>query len=151
MIENPSKAFSGQNTNDETWGCVASAALAEGIEKRSAPFVPKADQMLFQEGDKAEQVFFLKDGEVILTIQSFGKVMVNVILAAGSVIGISPVLVQKPYGMSAKASENADIRALGAKELDELMAEDPQFSFEISQILAAETLSVLKMIKDLAT
>lgn len=86
MIKNPSKTFSGQNTNDEAWGRVASAALAEAIERRSAPFVPKADQMLFQARDKAEPVFFLKSGEVVLTIQSFGKI--NVILAAGSLIGI---------------------------------------------------------------
>jgi CRP-like cAMP-binding protein len=149
MAQNPCKCAANTSSKDETWGRVASPHFAEEIEKRSRYFTPAADHMLFREGEAGDRVFFVKSGQVVLTVCSFGEILANVSVGAGSVLGLSAAVSENSYGLSAKACANADIRELDATDLNELVRDCAKFSFEVSQILAAEILSVLKLLSKL--
>jgi CRP-like cAMP-binding protein len=152
MAQNPCKGAPKPNesSNNGTWGRLASTNFAKEIEKRSKPLVPATDQVLFCEGEAGDRAFLVKSGEAILTVRSLGEVLVNVSVGPGSVLGLSAVVSEKPYGLSAMAGESADIREICAKDFNELLRDCAQFSFEVSQILAAELFSVLKLLSRLA-
>lgn len=137
-------------SNNETWGRTASLNFAKEIEKRSKPLVPGSDLILFCEGEIGDRAFLVKSGEVILTVRSLGEILVNISVGAGSVLGLSAVVSEKPYGLSAMAHEDADIREICATDFNELLRDCAQSSFEVSQILAAEIHSALKLISRFA-
>jgi CRP-like cAMP-binding protein len=112
--------------------------LALAVEKRSKPYLPQPDRVLFREGDAPHGVYFLKRGEVVLSMRSPNRVLICVHADGGSLIGLPAVVGNKPYSVTATASEEAELRRLDAKNFLIMIESQPALMQSIVRILAEE-------------
>jgi CRP-like cAMP-binding protein len=124
------------------YGCVLDGALALEVAKRARFFALPADLDLFREGDAPKGIYFLRKGNVELTIQSAGRVVMFARAEAGSLLGLPSTVSNGPYSMTATACLGAEIGHLSCEDFLELIASRPELSLEVVQILAAELRSV---------
>jgi CRP-like cAMP-binding protein len=56
----------------------------------------------------------------------------------GSLLGVPAVIGSKSYSLTAVATEGSELSVVSCESCIELMQTDPQFSFQLLQVLAAE-------------
>ena len=131
-----------QNPNSHADQCLseilADTELCEEIEKWSTPVLKRAGELLFQQGEGPGCAFFLKTGEIGLTLRVSGGAVWGVRAKAGSLVGLPAVVVNEPYSMTAKAIQDSQICQLSRNDFQRLMQQNPQFCCSVLQILAAE-------------
>ncbi len=125
------------------WGCVVAGEFAEEFQARSTPFAPAAEGIVFRPGEEADRVFLVNSGEVVLTIWSHDRLALNARAVAGSIFGLSALVAEKPYAMTATAVKGAEIRAMGLPEFSAMMDSTPRMALQALQVLAAEARSAL--------
>jgi CRP-like cAMP-binding protein len=118
--------------------CVADAELADEIEKLSKPFVPPESYVLFRQGDPATKIYFVRQGEVELTMRASSITVMVLRAGPGSVLGLPAVVGDKPYTMSAKTHGESVICPVPVEQFRAMIRDNPKASFNIIQILAAE-------------
>ena len=112
--------------------------LATEVEKRSSPCVPGADGVLFRQGDPPTFLYFVRTGEVELTMMASGTLVMLVTAGAGSLIGLPAIIGKKPYTMTAKVLEGVDVCQLWSEDFHQLLQDQPRLSLNVLQILAGE-------------
>ena len=110
--------------------------LVLAVEYRSTYCSAGTDRVLFRQGDVPTHLFFVRMGEVELTMESAGIVVKRVSALAGSLVGLSAVIAKRPYIMTATASEDAYVCDLSADAFNRFVQENPRFSMNDLQILA---------------
>ncbi len=128
--------------------CVAEGDLALEIEAKSTPYSPETDRILFRQGDPPTLLYFLKKGEITLTMHSGDQELMRVRARPGSLIGLPAVVSNEPYSLTARASLDAEIRQLTPEDFDNLVQSRPRFCVDVLKILASETRSVRKALVD---
>jgi CRP-like cAMP-binding protein len=113
------------------------------IIRRSERFLPGPDGVLFLQGDPPEHVYFLKSGEVTLTMHSKDRDVLEVRAIAGSLLGLPAMVGNEPFTMRARADQNAEVYRLGRDEFRKLMT-NQQFSQAVLRILASEVRAARK-------
>lgn len=131
--------------------CAIDENLALEVAKRSKAVVLQADRILFRQGDEPDGVYFLRKGDVTLTMQSADRVVMCALAGAGSLLGLPSTFSEKPYSMTAVVSEKAEIEHLSCKEFQELITARPELYLNVVQILAAEVRSVRQALAELTS
>lgn len=118
---------------------VADPELILELEKNSTAIVCEKEQVLFKQGDCPQGLFVLDLGEITLTMDSpNGQNVMKMQVVPGSLLGLPGLIGNGPYTLSAVARPGARLSFVARENFDSLMQADPQLSFKILQVLAAE-------------
>jgi CRP/FNR family transcriptional regulator len=117
---------------------VADPDLIEELEKRAQPFAFGGDRILFHQGDAPKGVYIVMKGSAILTNLSDGDALLHVEAGPGSLLGVPAVVGSKPYSLTAKAVDGAEVSVLTCDDFVHLMNTEPTLSFRVLRVLAEE-------------
>lgn len=117
---------------------VADPELVQELEKRATPVTVSQDQVLFHQGDAPTGVYILTKGSVRLTSVTDGDPLLSIRAGVGSLLGVPAVVGTKPYTLTAEALEGAEVSVLSCEDFVHLMHTEPNLSFRVLQVLAAE-------------
>jgi CRP-like cAMP-binding protein len=126
--------------------CVVEPELRHEILHHSQVFSPDQGRVLFHQGDTAEFLYFVNSGEVILTMRSEGKDILEMRAGSGSLLGLPAVVGSQPYSMTAKAVSGAEVFQLSVYAFNELIKNEPRMSLAVLRILASEIRSARQVI-----
>lgn len=106
--------------------------------------------VLFEEGNRAEFLHVVLAGRIALTADGpDDREAVIEIFAAGEVLIAPAVILDLPYLVSARVTEEARVAMLPAANLRRAMATDPAAALAMSQILARHWRILVTQIKEL--
>jgi CRP/FNR family transcriptional regulator, polysaccharide utilization system transcription regulator len=117
---------------------VAHPELINELEKRASPVAFGSDRVLFRQGDLPIGIYILRKGKARLTSQSDGDAIQTIEAGVGSLFGLSAVIGNKPYSLSAEALEGAELSLLTCEDFIQLMQTEPSMSFRVLEVLAEE-------------
>jgi CRP-like cAMP-binding protein len=117
---------------------VADHELIEALQQRARSVDLGSNRILFRQGDAPIGVFILTKGTVRLTRRLEGKEVLTARVGAGSLLGVPAVIEAKPYSLTAEATKGAELSLLTAEYFVHLMHTEPELSFRLLQVLAAE-------------
>jgi CRP-like cAMP-binding protein len=118
---------------------VADQGLVEALKKHAMRVDCGEDRMLFNQGDPADGLYIFCGGDVSLTLTSpTGQVVMDILAAPGSLLGLPGVIGNVGYSLSAFARRGAKVSFLSREEFGKLMLSDPSISTGILRVLAAE-------------
>ncbi|HEY6490848.1 MAG: cyclic nucleotide-binding domain-containing protein [Terracidiphilus sp.] len=115
------------------------SALAKEIDERFEVFRIPGDYILFREGTEPEKLFFLRKGEVTLTVKLPFRTVACMRLASGALLDLSAVIGHRAHAMTGTVSEDAEVRHLGVREFVVLIESRPDLYLQALELLAAET------------
>lgn len=96
------------------------------------------DDQIFSQGQKADKVYLLLRGAVLLRFPS-GRAESQMIIARiekGELFGISPLLGTEAYGADALCAEEAEVLGIEAEQLQRVLKEDCMAGFVIMSEVA---------------
>jgi CRP-like cAMP-binding protein len=126
---------------------IANPELFAALEERSVAISCNADRVLFHQGEAADGLYILREGDVTLTMASEeGKTILSTQAAAGSLLGLPAVVGNEPYSLTATAHQGAEIGFVTRDQFTALMKSDPLLALKILQVLAAEVRSARRAI-----
>ena len=117
---------------------MADSELCAEIEKWSAPKFVKEGVILFQQGDVPGYAFFVKTGEIALTMHVSGDVLWRVRATKGSLVGLPAIVGNEPYSMTAEVMRDSEICKISRDDFHELTQKNPRLCCNVLQILAGE-------------
>ena len=117
---------------------IAADHLASAVQKDALPFLLSAGSPLFREGNAPEAVYFVKAGEVTLTMHAAGKSIVSFRAGPGSLLGLPAILGNKPYSLTAVAEGDVEVYKIAGDEFREMVAQDGRMGSEVLRILACD-------------
>jgi CRP-like cAMP-binding protein len=94
------------------------------------------DDMIFAEGEPAEEIFIIKSGSVKITRVSKNGEILLAILKNGDVFGEMALLEEKPRGASALAYEKCDLIVVNQANFDQMITTQPQLITKLTSLLA---------------
>ncbi len=117
---------------------VADQELIEALQQRARPIDVGSNRILFRQGDPPIGVFILIKGTAKLTRRSKGEEVLTARVGAGSLLGVPAAIGAKPYSLTAEAMRGAQLSLLTTGHFVHLMHTEPELSFRLLQVLAAE-------------
>jgi CRP-like cAMP-binding protein len=123
-----------------TLECILDRSLAEKIIQRSVKVIPQ-DGILFRQGERGDCLYFVKWGEVALTMV-VGNKEIRIRACKGSLLGLPALFGNQPYTMTAKATWDAEIFRLGTNAFTEMLNQEPRMKEIILQVLAGEVRAI---------
>src|SRR5215469_6802003 len=117
---------------------LADAELCAEIEKCSPPSFVKEGEFLFQQGDAPECAFFVKTGEIALTMHVSGDALWRIRATRGSLVGLPAIVGNEPYSMTARVIKDSQICKVSRDDFHHLMQQNPRLCCNVLQILAGE-------------
>jgi CRP-like cAMP-binding protein len=124
-------------------------AFRQEIESRSRQVALAPGHVLFREGDEPKYIYLLKKGDVIFTIVSLDQAVPCFAVGAGTLLGLSAVVTNHPYALSATASPDAEVLKIPADEFLRLIEGRTAFNLCILRLLAEETHKAHQALADL--
>jgi CRP/FNR family cyclic AMP-dependent transcriptional regulator len=100
----------------------------DGIETRSA----KAGEIIFSEGDEANQLFVIKSGEV--SIRSGNRTLAE--LSANTIFGEMALIDAAPRSATAMAKTDVELVPISEKQFLFLVSQTPYFALKVMRVLA---------------
>lgn len=113
------------------------AQLVQRVRKKSVP----AGEILFQQNDLADDMYFIISGQVEIFRDSGEKIAV---LKPGDTLGEMGILSDQPRNASAKTLENCYFYTLERSDVEVILREAPELKIKLSQ-LAKDRLSDLEV------
>lgn len=123
-----------------TLECILDRGLAKKIIERSEEVITQ-DGILFRQGQRRDCLYFVKWGEVALTMLA-GNKEIRIRAGKGSLLGLPAVFGNQPYTMTAKATWDAEIFKLNSDAFRELLNEEPRMKEIVLQVLAGEVRAI---------
>lgn len=123
-----------------TLECILDRGLAKKIIERSEEVITQ-DGILFRQGQRGDCLYFVKWGEVALTMLA-GNKEIRIRAGKGSLLGLPAVFGNQPYTMTAKATWDAEIFKLNSDAFRELLNEEPRMKEIVLQVLAGEVRAI---------
>ena len=117
-------AVSGMVVSDIDFGLLT----GDGITTRSA----KAGEIIFKEGDKAEQLFVIKSGQI--RIQLGNRTLAE--LSANSIFGEMALIDDAPRSATAVAITDVELVPVSEKQFLFLVSQTPFFALKVMRVLA---------------
>lgn len=135
--------FRSQPTSDTAVlsDCLVGNELAGELQDRSELLSLKDDTVLFREGDPPSGVYYLRNGEALLTMQVKDKTVVTVLATEGSLLGLPAVMGNSPYSLSSETRGRAEVYKISGDDFIEIVHRNSRFCVEVVRILAAEVRS----------
>lgn len=118
--------------------CVAEPELAGEIERISKLIYASDGELLFEQGDVAQYLYYVKRGEVTLMMMASDRVIMKLRAGAGSVVGLPAVIGKQPYSMRAMSHGDSEVYRGPAEKCRKMIQDNPRVSFNVLRILAAE-------------
>jgi CRP-like cAMP-binding protein len=128
---------------------LADAELCAEIEKWSAPSVLKEGDTLFRQGDTPDYAFFVKTGEIVLTMHVSGDALWRVRATKGSLVGLPAIVGNEPYSMTANVIRDSEICKISRDDFHQLTQRNPRLCCNVLQILAGEVHGARKALSTL--
>ena len=100
----------------------------DGITTRSA----KAGEIIFKEGDEAQQLFVIKSGEV--AIQSGNRMLAE--LSTNHIFGEMALIDDAPRSATAVARTDVELVPISEKQFLFLVSQTPFFALKVMRVLA---------------
>src|SRR6266403_706273 len=100
----------------------------DGIATRSA----KAGEIIFKEGDEADQLFVIKSGQI--EIQLGNRTLAE--LSANSIFGEMALIDDAPRSATAVAKTDAELAPISEKQFLFLVSQTPFFALKVMRVLA---------------
>ena len=100
----------------------------DGIATRSA----KAGEIIFKEGDEADQLFVIKSGQI--EIQLGNRTLAE--LSANSIFGEMALIDDAPRSATAVAKTDAELVPISEKQFLFLVSQTPFFALKVMRVLA---------------
>lgn len=117
---------------------LANAELGAEIEKRSPAILISSGEILFRQGDAPGYAFFVKSGEIALTMHVSDDALWSIRATKGSLVGLPAIIGSEPYSMTAKVVGDSQICKVSRDDFHQLMQQNPPLCCNILQILAGE-------------
>jgi CRP-like cAMP-binding protein len=117
---------------------VADPVLVQELEKRAAPVDCSHERILFEQDEPSIGLYIVHGGKVTMAISAEGQTIMQVETGPGSLLGLPGIIGNQPYSMTAHAQAGAQVFFISREDFTALMADNPQLSFKILQVLAAE-------------
>ena len=125
--------------NLDRFAFVADPLLIQGLEKRAEQITCSEKRILFRQDDHPAGLYILKSGAVTLTMNSpLGRELFCIEAAPGSLLGLPGLVGGQPYSLTAIAHAGSHLSFLTRDSFTEFMRTEPQLSFLVLQVLAAE-------------
>jgi len=100
----------------------------DGIATRAA----KAGEIIFKEGDEAQQLFIIKSGEV--RIQSGNRMLAE--LSTNHIFGEMALIDDAPRSATAVAKTDVELVPISEKQFLFLVSQTPYFALKVMRVLA---------------
>ena len=100
----------------------------DGIATRSA----KAGEVIFREGDEAQQLFVIKSGEVV--IQAGNRRLAE--LSTNHIFGEMALIDDAPRSATAVAKTDVELVPISEKQFLFLVSQTPYFALKVMRVLA---------------
>jgi CRP-like cAMP-binding protein len=117
---------------------LADVKLGGDIEKWSPPIFIKEGEILFRQGDAPGYAFYVKTGEIALTMHMSGDALWSVRARKDSLVGLPGVVANEPYSMSANAVRDSQICKISRDDFHQMLQQNPRLCCRVLQILAGE-------------
>jgi CRP-like cAMP-binding protein len=118
---------------------VAGHNLIQALYRLSQPVPGSEDGILFHQGDAPDGLFLLRSGEATLVMKSdSGRVVMSLKVDAGSVLGLTGVIADEPYTLTAHVSQGSEVRFVTRKDFEVLTQSEPSLYLEVLHMLAAQ-------------
>jgi CRP-like cAMP-binding protein len=128
---------------------LADAKVCAEIEKWSAPSLVKEGEILFRQGDSPGYAFFVKSGEITLTMHVSGDAIWKVRAMKRSLVGLPAIVGNEPYSMTAEVVRVSEICRISRDDFHRLTQQNPQLCCNVLQILAGEVREARKALSNL--
>jgi CRP-like cAMP-binding protein len=116
----------------------ADAELCAEIEKWSPPTFVKEGDTLFRQGEAPGYAFFVKTGEIGLTMHVSGDPLWRVRATKGSLVGLPAIVGNESYSMTAIVIRDSQISKISRDDFHQLVQQNPRLCCNVLQILAGE-------------
>ena len=117
---------------------VADPELVKELEKHATLVDCREKRVLFEQNDPSVGLYILHSGTATMTISAQGETIMQVDTVAGALLGLPGLIGNQPYSMTAIAHAGSVVFYISREDFTALMASNPQLSFKILQVLAAE-------------
>lgn len=118
---------------------IAASELMREILSQSRRVNLPPNCIVFREGDQPDHVYFLKQGRVIFSIYSAGRMIPCFIAESGGLIGLSAVVAKAPMALTATASPGAEIVEMDTGRFLQLIESRTEWYMCALRALAEET------------
>ena len=105
----------------------------------------RAKEVIYAQGKPAIAIYLIKSGWVRLVTPNFA---VLATLGQGSLLADADVLLGRDYTTSAEAVKDVELWALGAGDLIEIVAEQPEIGLQLSAILGTTVAPLKRYLAD---
>jgi len=127
----------------------ADAELCAEIEKWSPPSFVKEGETLFRQGEAPGYAFFVKTGEIVLTMHVSGDALWKVRATRGWLVGLPAIVGKEPYSMAARVFRDSQICKISRDDFHQLVQQNPRLCCNVLQILAGEVHGARKALSKL--
>jgi CRP-like cAMP-binding protein len=117
---------------------LADGELCAEIEKWSPPSFVNEGETLFRQGEAPCYAFFVKTGEIALTMHVSGDPLWRVRATRGSLVGLPAIVGNQPYSMTANVARDSQISKISRADFHQLVQQNPRLCCSVLQILAGE-------------
>jgi CRP-like cAMP-binding protein len=117
----------------------ATPELIAELTRVATTVVCARDEVLFEQGEPVDSVYFVRAGEVELTIPITSTQAMGFRAAAGSLVGLPAAVSNEPYSMTAVAMEGTVLERISRDGFCKVLVAKPALSSVVLQILAEET------------
>jgi CRP-like cAMP-binding protein len=116
---------------------IASSELTSAVEKWAKSITELTASILFRQGDEPEAVYYLKAGEVTLTMRSGERIIMSARVPAGSLLGLPAIMGNKPYSLTATAVGQVEAYRISHDDFKQMIVQE-RLCFDVVRILAGE-------------
>ena len=127
----------------------AAAELEREIERRATPVVLPPNCVVFREGNPPRYIYLLRNGAVSFTICAGPQTLPCFKVGSGSLVGLSAVIADAPYALTATASVGAELLRMDSAEFLQLIESRAEWYMSALRKLAEETLQAHRALAEM--
>ena len=125
-----------------TKNLIPSSELRAELERRATVVFKPKGTILFRRGDNASGVFLILRGQIRLGLDFETPVYPDKSLGAGMVAGLPGTVSGKPYSLTAKVVEDAELAFVPRKAVLACFQESPLLCFQALHMISGEIADV---------
>ncbi|HLH05832.1 MAG TPA: cyclic nucleotide-binding domain-containing protein [Terriglobales bacterium] len=113
--------------------------FASGQQRRFAP-----RSALFSEGDAAESLHMLREGQVEIRISAGNQTLFRRVAYPGFLLGVAAAISDRSHNYTAVAVEAVITSSLSRSEFRNYLKENPEACFEVVQAIGTELMEIFE-------
>jgi CRP-like cAMP-binding protein len=126
---------------------IPSRELQTKLERLATIVFKPAGSFLFERGDEASGVFFIRNGRISLTLDYETPIYPARILGPGAVIGLPATVSGNPYSLTAKVIEDSELDFVPRAQVVECLKNNPLLCFQVMDVLSDEIADIRSAFK----